>query len=552
MKWWREQFSTGYKNSEGELDISPDQAAQIVSILSAGTFFGALGAAPFADHLGRRISLILAVIVFTVGVILQTVSLHIPLFISGRYVVVLRKHTKQRLTSIRFLAGVGVGNISVLVPLYQSEMAPKWIRGTLVCAYQLAITFGLLIAAVVNNFTATINNAASFRIPIATQLVWAGILFLGLLILPETPRYLIKRERHEAAAASLSRIRRLDITHPALIEELAEIEANHSYELSLGPSTYRDVFLGSPHLGRRVLTGCGLQILQQLTGCNFIFYYGTTFFSRNGLGTPFMMQLVTNSVNVLSTLPGMVLVETWGRRRLLLVGATGMAFSQLLVAIVGTAMPSTYNANMVLIVFVCLYIFFFAASWGPTAWVVTSEIYPLKVRAKSMSISTSSNWLLNFAIAYGTPYMIGEGNGYANLGPKVFFVWGTFCFFAILFVWTMVFETSKISLEQIDELYERVEHAWNSEKFEPSWSFQDIREETTNGMASGVSLADREAARRRAEAESPTSGHGHHGHSGDSDRITVSADGSHSQTSSAAMTEEDKIVANLGHVDFSL
>jgi sugar porter (SP) family MFS transporter len=426
-------------------------------------------------------------------------------------------------------------------------MAPKWIRGTLVCAYQLAITVGILIAAVVNNFTSTIRNASSFRIPIAIQLVWAGILFCGLIILPETPRYLIKRERHDAAAASLSRIRRLDITHPALIEELAEIEANHAYELSLGPSTYRDVFLGSPHLGRRVLTGCGLQILQQLTGCNFIFYYGTTFFSNNGFSTPFTLQMITNSVNTLSTFPGMFLVESWGRRRLLLVGAAGMAVSQLVVAIVGTVLPDTYSANMVLIAFVCLYIFFFAASWGPGAWVVTSEIYPLKVRAKSMSISTASNWLLNFSIAYSTPYMIGEGSGYAGLGSKVFFVWGTFCVFAFVFVWALVYETSKISLEQIDELYERIEHAWDSTNFQPSWSFQDIREETTNGTASGVSLADREAARRRATEETPPPGG-----SEDSDRITVSQDGAHSQTSSSPMTDEDKIIANLGHVDFSL
>lgn len=439
-------------------------------------------------------------------------------------------------------------------------MAPKWIRGTLVCAYQLAITLGLLIAAVVNNFTMGMDSAASFRIPIATQLVWAGILLLGLIILPETPRYLIKRERHDAAAASLSRIRRLDITHPALIEELAEIEANHAYELSLGPSTYRDVFLGSPHLGRRVLTGCGLQMLQQLTGCNFIFYYGTTFFASNGkankanLASPFILQLITNSVNVLSTLPGMVLVESWGRRRLLLIGAGGMAVSQLIVAVVGTAFPSTDIVNKVLIAFVCLYIFFFASSWGPTTWVVTSEIYPLKVRAKSMSISTASNWLFNFAIAYATPYMVGDGPGYADLKTKVFFVWGTFCIMAFGFVWAMVYETSKLSLEQIDELYERVDHAWNSAKFQPSWSFQDIREETTSGLASGVSLADREEARRRAAAETQAGAPGSNtSRSGETARSTGSADGSQSQTSStAAMTDEDKIIASLGHVDFSL
>merc|ERR1712230_238030 len=101
----------------------------------------------------------------------------------------------------------------------------------------------------------------------------------------------------------------------------------------------------------------------------------------------------------------------------------------IIVASVGTAMPDSGAANMVLIVF--------AASWGPVAWVVTSEIYPLKVRAKSMSISTASNWLLNFSLGYGTPYLVNPGQGYANLQSKVFFIWGTFCALAVVFVWAM-------------------------------------------------------------------------------------------------------------------
>lgn len=404
-------------------------------------------------------------------------------------------------------------------------MAPKWIRGTLVCAYQLAITAGLLLAAIVNILTQSLDHHNAFRIPLALQFVWAGILLLGLTLLPETPRYLIKRGRHDAAASSLSRLRRLDITHPALIEELAEIEANHEYESSLGPSTYRDVFVGSPHLGRRVLTGSGLQMLQQLSGCNFIFYYGTTFFERINIRSPFVIQLVMNVVNLVSTIPGMILVETLGRRRLLMIGAAGMAVCQLVVAAVGTAFPDTYTANMVLIVFICCFIFFFASSWGPVAWVVTAEIYPLKVRAKSMSISTASNWMLNFAIAYGTPYLVNPGEGYINLASKVFFVWGVFCVLSFIFVWFMVYETSRISLEQIDEMYERVDHAWNSKSFQPSWSFQEMRDE--GASASGIQLTEHSDTRQRSGTTSSAA------------------------ESGTTLTEEDKIIAQLGDVDLS-
>lgn len=160
--------------------------------------------------------------------------------------------------------------ISALIPLYQSETAPKWIRGTIVGSYQLAITIGLLLASIVGNATKNRNDTGSYRIPIAVQFAWALILFFGMLLLPETPRMHIKRGKNEAAAKSLSRLRRLDVDHPAIVEELAEILANHEYEMSLGKASWLDCFKGN--LGWRLLTGCLLQSLQQLTGVNFIFY----------------------------------------------------------------------------------------------------------------------------------------------------------------------------------------------------------------------------------------------------------------------------------------
>lgn len=357
-------------------------------------------------------------------------------------------------------------------------MAPKWIRGTLVCAYQLSITLGLLGASIVNILTQGIPHAAAYRIPMGLQFTWACVLVLGLLMLPETPRYLVRRGYKEAAALSLSRLRRLDITHPALVEELEEIIANNEYELSLGGDTYKQAFVGEPRLGKRTLTGCGLQMLQQLSGVNFIMYYGTSFFKHASVNDPFLISLVINIVNVFSTLPGLLVIESWGRRKLLIIGAIGMAVCQLLIATFATAGGEDMSLamNWVLLVFVGIYIFFFAASWGPVTWVVTSEIYPLKIRAKAMSMSTASNWLLNFGIAYGTPYMVGTGPGSANLGPKIFFVWGSFCVVALAFVWFFVYETSKISLEQIDELYERVDRAWHSKEFQPAWSFQQMRD----------------------------------------------------------------------------
>ncbi|KAI0173580.1 hexose transporter [Hypoxylon sp. FL1284] len=522
MGSFKSQFNRGYRAEDGSPALSPADISIIVAILSAGTVAGAIFAAPAGDWIGRRISIIASVCVFCFGVIFQVCADAIPMLLAGR-----------------FFAGVGVGAISVLVPIYQSEMAPKWIRGTLVCAYQLSITIGLLAASIVNLITQSLNGPPAYRIPMGLQLTWACVLCLGLLILPETPRFLIKKGDKHSASLALSRLRRLDITHPALIEELAEIEANHEYELALGTASYRDLFFGTPHLGRRTLTGCGLQMLQQLTGINFIMYYGTTFFTSAGVSDPFLISLVMNVINVVSTVPGLFVVETWGRRKLLMVGALGMACCQLVIAIFSTIANESQSSLMakLLIVFVSLFIFFYAASWGPVTWVVTSEIYPLKIRAKSMSLSTASNWLLNFGIAYGTPFMVEEGTGYAALGAKVFYVWGAFCILAAIFVYGMIYETSKISLEQIDEMYERIQFAWKSKDFEPSWSFQQLRDD---GFAdSGIPPPEHELHQQASRTTTTTS---------------ESVQTIHSETNTNEnQSEEDKIIHQMGmsNVDFS-
>lgn len=169
----------------------------------------------------------------------------------------------------------------------------------------------------------------------------------------------------------------------------------------------------------------------------------------------------------------MYLTEKWGRRPLLLFGAVGMCVSQLIVAIVGTVTTSTIS-NQVLIAFVCVYIFFFASSWGPIAWVVTGELFPLKARAKCISITTATCWLFNWAIAYATPYMVNSGPGNANLQSKVFFIWGGFCFLCAIFVYTCIYETKGLSLEQIDELYSKVSVAWKSPGFVPSTNHVNV------------------------------------------------------------------------------
>ncbi|KAI1850294.1 hypothetical protein JX265_002192 [Neoarthrinium moseri] len=462
MDYWMNLFSTGYRNSTGHLDVSPEQSSAIVSILSAGTFFGALASPLLADNIGRRLGLVVSSVVFILGVILQTAAVALPLFLAGR-----------------FFAGLGVGLLSAIVPLYQSETAPKWIRGAIVGAYQLAITIGLLLAAIVNYATQNRQDTGSYRIPIAVQFAWAIILIVGMLILPETPRFLIKKGKYEQAAHALSRLRRLPADSAPIKAELGEVKANHDYEMSIGKASYIDCFKGQ--MLKRQLTGMGIQALQQLTGINFIFYYGTQYFKNSGIQDAFTIQMITSCINVVSTIPGLWAIDKLGRRPLLLWGAVGMCVSQFIVAMLGTLTTGQDSAGNIIvynvaaqkagIAFVCIYIFFFASTWGPLAWVVTGEIFPLKTRARSLSMTTATNWLLNWAIAYATPYLVNFGPGYANLQSKIFFVWFAACFLCIAFVYFFIYETKGFSLEEVDEMYNEVKLAPQSVHWKPTTTF---------------------------------------------------------------------------------
>ncbi|KAI5475107.1 hypothetical protein MNV49_001932 [Pseudohyphozyma bogoriensis] len=429
MDYWLQLFGTQTVDASGNVSyyLKSSDSSLVTSILSAGTFIGALLAYPVGDRLGRRWGIQAFLVLFVIGVAMQTAATAIPLFAVGRV-----------------FAGFGVGGTSCLVPMYQSECAPKWIRGAVISGYQWMITIGLLIAAVVTNATKNRPDASCYRIPIR----WS--VFHRLLL-----DWYIMKGRDEDAYRSLARILSSEIDSPVVREEFAEIAANLHHERAVGATSYLDCFRSGP--GRnslRMWTGIGLQSLQQLTGINFIFYYGTTYFQNSGIANAFIITIATDVVNVGMTVPGIWAVDRYGRRSLLLIGAASMAISQLIVAIVGTVIGSGNPAGQkVLVAFVCIFIGSFAATWGPLAWVVTAEIYPLSIRAKAMSMSTAANWLLNLIIGIVTPYMVDSGAGNADLQSKVFFIWGGFCVICFLFVYFVIPETRGLKLEQVDLLY---------------------------------------------------------------------------------------------------
>ncbi len=360
----------------------------ITSILSAGTFFGAIIAGDLADFFGRRTTIILGCVIFTIGVILQTASTALGLLVAGRLV-----------------AGFGVGFVSAIIILYMSEIAPRKVRGAIVSGYQFCITIGILLASCVDYGTQNRNDTGSYRIPIAIQLAWALILATGLFLLPESPRYFVKRGDLDRATVVLARLRGQPRDSEMIQQELAEIVANHEYEMQVIPqhsyfSSWANCFKGgltkpSSNL-RRTILGTSLQMMQQWTGVNFVFYFGTTFFQELGtISNPFLIGLITTLVNVCSTPISFYTVEKFGRRPLLIWGALGMVICQFIVAIIGTVDGQNPSAVKAMIAFICIYIFFFASTWGPGAWVLIGEIFPLPIRSRGVALSTASNWLWN-------------------------------------------------------------------------------------------------------------------------------------------------------------
>ncbi|KAK1997089.1 general substrate transporter [Colletotrichum falcatum] len=444
--------------------ISESHQSLIVSILSCGTFFGALVAGDLADMMGRKWTVILGCLIYMIGVVIQMIT-----------------NINSALGPIvagRLIAGIGVGFESAVVILYMSEISPKKVRGALVSGYQFCITIGLLLAACVVYATKDRLDTGNYRIPIAIQFPWALILGGGLMLFPDSPRYFVKKGRVADAARSLARLRGQPENSEYIQVELAEIVANEEYERQLVPNTtwfgsWANCFKGSLFKAnsnlRKTILGTSLQMMQQWTGVNFIFYYSTPFLKSTGaIDNTFLMSLIFTLVNVCSTPLSFWTVERFGRRTILIWGATGMLVCQFIVAIVGVTVGFNHThtdpadatktiANNIpavnaQIAFIAIFIFWFASTWGPGAWVLIGEIFPLPMRSRGVALSTASNWLWNTIIAVITPYMVGEDRG--NLKSSVFFVWGGLCTCALVYTYFLVPETKGLSLEQVDKMME--------------------------------------------------------------------------------------------------
>ncbi|KAJ5161661.1 hypothetical protein N7492_007053 [Penicillium capsulatum] len=461
----------GEPGPDGSFHFSNARSGLIVGLLSVGTLIGALIAAPIADRVGRKWSISGWCVMVCVGITVQIAS---P---TGKW---------YQVAMGRWVAGLGVGALSLLVPMYQAESGPRHIRGSLISTYQLFITLGIFVANCINFGTEARPNTGSWRIPMGITYVWALILGVGMAFFPESPRYDYRHNKVDQAMDTLAKIYGVPRNHRALHIEFDEIKQKYEEEVRNGQVTWVQLFR-APTMAYRVAVGVALQALQQLTGANYFFYYGTTVFKGAGIRNSYVTQMILGGVNFGTTFLGLYLIEHYGRRRSLIAGALWMFVCFMIFASVGhfsldqDQPERTKPAGVAMVVFACLFILGFASTWGPMVWSIIAELYPSQYRARAMSLATASNWLWNFLLAFFTPFIV------SAIDFRFGYVFAGCLFLAAGLVYFAVIEGQGRTLEEIDTMYLMKVKPWQSSKFEFPANANIMRGSFDKGAGAGAS-----------------------------------------------------------------
>ncbi|KAG6908193.1 hypothetical protein DXG01_005782 [Tephrocybe rancida] len=418
----------------------PNAQGAMVAAMPAGSLVGALLVSLLADRIGRKKTIILAGLVWVVGSILQCASVNRGMLVVGR-----------------IISGLSVGLSSAVVPIYQSEITAPSIRGRIVSLQQWSITWGILIQYFIQFGCSYINGTASFRIPWGLQMIPAIILSAGMVIFPESPRYLFDTGKEEEALQVLADLHGGgDKTNELVVLEYEEIKQQVYYERTEGAKSYLDLL--KPGNPRRVMLGCCLQMWSQLSGMNVMMYYIIYVFRGAGL-TGTRGNLIADVV------PAIIYIDRWGRRPMLIAGTLAMGFWLSLVGGLqghfgswGTIDGSSDQIWLVAnndaatkAIIVCSYFFVcsFAISMGPVSWTYPAELYSLKVRGKAVSLATATNWLFNTALAWAVP------PGLSNIAWKTYFIFAAFNFAACIHIFFMYPETVGRTLEEVEDIFQQ-------------------------------------------------------------------------------------------------
>ncbi|WEW61135.1 high affinity glucose transporter [Emydomyces testavorans] len=412
----------------------PNVQGGITASMAGGSWLGALISGYLSDLLGRKKSIMIGAVIWVIGSVLVCASNGIPMLIVGR-----------------IFNGFSVGICSAQVPVYISELAPPTKRGRLVGGQQWAITF--------------VSGPAAFRIPWGLQAIPAILLFIGLLPLPESPRWLARNDRWDECRAILVSVHGKGDPHSPFVErEFKDIRDMCEFERQNADVTYLELL--KPNMINRTHVGVFTQIWSQMTGMNVMMYYITYVFAMAGLrGNALLLSSsIQYVINVCMTVPALLWVDRWGRRPTLMVGAFFMmAFLFINAAVLATlgspAPPGGLDQveaqswqiygppSKMIIAGSYLFVASFAPSWGPVSWIYPPELFPLRVRGKAVALCTSANWAFNFAIGYFTP------PAFVNIKWQTYIVFGVFCAVMLVHVFFMFPETAGKTLEEVEDIF---------------------------------------------------------------------------------------------------
>ncbi|MFZ0476035.1 MAG: sugar porter family MFS transporter [Halobacillus sp.] len=400
-----------------DIQLSNFLEGVVVSSLLVGAIVGAGMSGYVSDRFGRRRVVFVIALIYLIGSLVLALSPNAAILITGRVIL-----------------GLAVGGSTAIVPVYLSEMAPTHQRGSLASLNQLMITIGIVLAYLVNYAFTPIEG---WRWMLGLASVPALILMIGVLFMPESPRWLIKHNREKEARKIMALTRQ----QSEIDDEIKQMKKIEEVE----ESTW-DV-LKSKWVRPMLLVGSGIAVFQQLIGINAVIYYAPTIFTKAGLGNAasILGTLGIGIVNVLMTLVAIATIDKLGRKKLLLIGNVGMTLSlAVLATILFTAELTTAIAWMT-VVFLGLFIMFFSATWGPVVWVMLPELFPLKARGAATGFTTLLLSLANLIVSLFFPIMLGA------LGTAwVFVIFAVIGVFAFLFVMKFVPETKGRSLEDIE------------------------------------------------------------------------------------------------------
>lgn len=415
-----------YMSKAGQLNLTPAGEGIVASSLLFGAAFGAVFGGRLSDRNGRRKNLLMLAVVFFVATLGCTFAPNMAVMVVFRVIL-----------------GLAVGGASVTVPTYLAEMSPTERRGRMVTQNELMIVTGQLLAFTFNAIIGTTlgedGNVWRYMLVIAT--IPAVVLWFGMLILPESPRWLASKGKIGDALRVLQQIREQNVAET----ELTEIKDNITAEAALDKATFKDL---SVKWVRRILfIGLGIAVVQQITGVNSIMYYGTEILRDAGFGTEAALigNIANGVISVLATFVGIYLLGKIGRRPMLITGLIGTTSALLLIGILSMLLQGTEALPYVVLSLTVTFLAFQQGAISPVTWLMLSEIFPQRLRGIGMGTTVFCLWITNFLVGFSFPILL------AHVGLSItFFMFAVLGVFAILFVKKYLPETKGHSLEQIE------------------------------------------------------------------------------------------------------